>query len=233
MTAFDNDSLREAVRLYLRDEYRESVLADHGPMERLGRVRRDGHVRAVFWRRLRADPRPVALGRLQRHRHERMFDATPHVRQDLSKWDVSKVTDMDCMFNTATAFNGDVSTWDVSNVDQHEQHVWQRVVLQRRPEQVGRVQGHRHDAMFYEREGVQLRPELVAHLEPRQNGAMFAGAWHFNSDLQQLGRVERDGPCAECSRGVRVQWRRERLGRAQLLFASSTCLRTRAASTAT
>jgi len=36
--------------------------------------------------------------------------------EDLSKWDVSKVTDMNCMFCGAKSFNGDISEWDVSNV---------------------------------------------------------------------------------------------------------------------
>ena len=35
---------------------------------------------------------------------------------DISKWDVSSVTDMDSMFYEASAFNGDLATWDVSRV---------------------------------------------------------------------------------------------------------------------
>ena len=35
---------------------------------------------------------------------------------DLSKWDVSKVTDMHSMFGSASSFNGDLSRWDVSRV---------------------------------------------------------------------------------------------------------------------
>merc|ERR1711907_360452 len=33
---------------------------------------------------------------------------------DLSKWDVSKGTDMSLMFSDASSFNGDLSKWDVS-----------------------------------------------------------------------------------------------------------------------
>ena len=44
---------------------------------------------------------------------------------------------------------------------------------------------------------------------------MFAGAWHFNSDLQQLGRVALQVHAQRVQEGVRVQRRRERLGRAQ------------------
>ncbi len=35
---------------------------------------------------------------------------------DISKWDVSKVTNMISMFRNAATFNGDISNWDVSNV---------------------------------------------------------------------------------------------------------------------
>jgi surface protein len=35
---------------------------------------------------------------------------------DISKWDVSKVTDMYGMFSDAYSFNGNISCWDVSNV---------------------------------------------------------------------------------------------------------------------
>ena len=36
--------------------------------------------------------------------------------QDISSWDVSKVTDMNHMFNGASSFNQDLSSWDVNNV---------------------------------------------------------------------------------------------------------------------
>ena len=36
---------------------------------------------------------------------------------DMSKWDVSKVTDMYSMFDSASSFNGDISKWDVSSVE--------------------------------------------------------------------------------------------------------------------
>ena len=41
------------------------------------------------------------------------------MRKDYSgieNWDVSKVTDMSCMFWCAENFNADISNWDVSNV---------------------------------------------------------------------------------------------------------------------
>ena len=36
--------------------------------------------------------------------------------QDISSWDVSNVTNMGDMFDSANAFNQDISSWDVSNV---------------------------------------------------------------------------------------------------------------------
>ena len=35
---------------------------------------------------------------------------------DISNWDVSNVTNMNCMFDRSK-FNGDISKWDVSNVE--------------------------------------------------------------------------------------------------------------------
>ena len=35
---------------------------------------------------------------------------------DISRWDTSNVTTMDCMFNNAHVFNGDLSRWHTSNV---------------------------------------------------------------------------------------------------------------------
>jgi surface protein len=45
-----------------------------------------------------------------------MFQGASAFNQDLSKWDVSKVTNMSCMFVGASAFNQDLSKWDVSKV---------------------------------------------------------------------------------------------------------------------
>ena len=45
-----------------------------------------------------------------------MFAHTHFFNQDLSKWDVSRVTDMRWMFCYAKSFNQDLSKWDVSRV---------------------------------------------------------------------------------------------------------------------
>merc|ERR1712032_1504197 len=45
-----------------------------------------------------------------------MFAYLTHFNQDLSKWDVSRVTNMWYMFYLASAFNQDLSKWDVSSV---------------------------------------------------------------------------------------------------------------------
>ena len=37
--------------------------------------------------------------------------------QDISTWDVSNVTNMECMFEECELFNKDISKWDVSNVE--------------------------------------------------------------------------------------------------------------------
>merc|ERR1719174_916162 len=45
-----------------------------------------------------------------------MFSNTPWFIGDVSKWDVSSVTDMSSMFAGASSFNRDISKWDVSSV---------------------------------------------------------------------------------------------------------------------
>ena len=43
------------------------------------------------------------------------FEAVQNLNADISKWDVSSVTDMSTMFY-ASYFNGDLPDWDVSSV---------------------------------------------------------------------------------------------------------------------
>ena len=45
-----------------------------------------------------------------------MFFGAASVNGDISKWDVSRVTDMGRLFASAVLFNCDLSHWDVSNV---------------------------------------------------------------------------------------------------------------------
>ena len=45
-----------------------------------------------------------------------MFEGCTVFNQDISKWDVSRVTDMSFMFDSCKEFNKDISNWDVSNV---------------------------------------------------------------------------------------------------------------------
>merc|ERR1719353_1892579 len=45
-----------------------------------------------------------------------MFVGAISFNSDISKWDVSRVADMNRMFYNAKSFNGDISQWDVSRV---------------------------------------------------------------------------------------------------------------------
>ncbi|BAV95232.1 hypothetical protein JBKA6_1219 [Ichthyobacterium seriolicida] len=44
------------------------------------------------------------------------FEAKAFNSENISKWDVSKVTNMSMMFYKAAAFNQDLNNWNVSNV---------------------------------------------------------------------------------------------------------------------
>ena len=45
-----------------------------------------------------------------------MFNGCENFNCDISSWNVSKVTDMECMFSECKNFNQDISKWNVSNV---------------------------------------------------------------------------------------------------------------------
>ena len=45
-----------------------------------------------------------------------MFARAKYFNSDVSKWDVSRVKNMQGMFLGATSFNGDLSKWDVTRV---------------------------------------------------------------------------------------------------------------------
>ena len=50
-----------------------------------------------------------------------MFGAATAFNSDISKWDVSRVKDMSGMFSYASSFNVDISKWDVSSVTNMDQ----------------------------------------------------------------------------------------------------------------
>jgi len=45
-----------------------------------------------------------------------LFQSAPAFNQDLNSWDTSSVTTLNETFENASSFNGDISSWDVSNV---------------------------------------------------------------------------------------------------------------------
>ena len=53
-----------------------------------------------------------------------MFNETYTFNQDISDWDVSNVTNMSYMFSVTDSFNQDISNWDVSNVTNMDGMFW-------------------------------------------------------------------------------------------------------------
>ena len=85
---FDNETLREAVKLYNQDT--KQAEEKYGPI--------------ACW-----DVSQVTNMKF-------MFEGCETFNADLSQWDVSSVTDMKFMFDGCKSFNADISKWDVSSV---------------------------------------------------------------------------------------------------------------------
>ena len=52
-----------------------------------------------------------------------MFEDSEAFNQDIGKWDVSNVTNMNNMFQLAIAFNQYIGDWNVSNVTEYVKYV--------------------------------------------------------------------------------------------------------------
>ena len=52
-----------------------------------------------------------------------MFDGALSFNQNLSKWNVSSVTDMSDMFSNVISFNGNICDWDIDNVKEGKQQI--------------------------------------------------------------------------------------------------------------
>ncbi len=48
--------------------------------------------------------------------YDAVFEGAPNFNEDISNWDVSKVTDMSNMFLGAGSFNQPLNSWNVGNV---------------------------------------------------------------------------------------------------------------------
>ena len=53
-----------------------------------------------------------------------LFRGATSFNSDISRWDVSRVTNMGGMFRDATLFNGDMSKWNVSRVINMTEMFW-------------------------------------------------------------------------------------------------------------
>ncbi|KAK2144003.1 hypothetical protein LSH36_793g00013 [Paralvinella palmiformis] len=108
-----------------------------------------------------------------------------HFNQDISRWDVSKVTDMSQMFYNAKVFNGDLSRWDVSKVTRMSQMFYNAKVFNGDLSRWDVSNVTHMDSMFYNAKvfnGDLSRWDVskVTHMS-----ALFYNAVNFNGDLSR------------------------------------------------
>jgi surface protein len=97
-------------------------------MSRVGTVDYDQGVQYMF-REAKSFDRDISTKRVTKdgkeytawdvsriHDMESMFDGAESFNQNIGNWDVSRVYIMSAMFRDAKSFNGNISSWDVSNV---------------------------------------------------------------------------------------------------------------------
>jgi surface protein len=84
----DSNELREAVALWLSDEYKAIIKYGHISLWDTS------NVTDMSW----------------------MFDTAIKFNQDIGNWNTSNVTDMSDMFNTAIKFNQDIDKWNIKKV---------------------------------------------------------------------------------------------------------------------
>ena len=114
---FNNETLREAVKLYLENPIQ--CIQQYGEIGTWN-VSKVTNMSCMF-RYARAFNQDISDWNVSNvtDMHGMFYDARAF-NQDISNWNVSKVTNMGCMFYYARAFNQDISNWNVSNVtDMH------------------------------------------------------------------------------------------------------------------
>jgi hypothetical protein len=99
--SFENETLREAVRLWCRD--RAAALRKYGDIN-------DWDVSQV------TDMSSLFAYSNFNDRIDRWDVFAKSFNQPLDTWDVSHVTTMENLFHSAAAFNQSLATWDVSRV---------------------------------------------------------------------------------------------------------------------
>jgi len=96
-----NEELKAGADLWHED--REAAFAKYGPMS-------DWDVSDI------TDMSELFGGEDNAAKGWKQLRKRPHFNEDLSRWNVSSVTNMYCMFADARAFNASIGGWDVSSV---------------------------------------------------------------------------------------------------------------------
>ncbi len=113
MTSFTNETLREAVRLWLNDPDAAESRYGHISGWDTSNVT---DMRCMFYNATTFNQNISGWDTSNVTDMSYMFCGACAFNQNISGWDTSNVTDMNYMFKGACAFNQNISGWDTSNV---------------------------------------------------------------------------------------------------------------------
>ncbi|MEC8704654.1 MAG: BspA family leucine-rich repeat surface protein, partial [Asgard group archaeon] len=120
----------------------------------------------------------------------KLFQNQWYFNDDISNWDVGNVTDMDSMFRDAQAFDQPIGRWNVSNVTNMQNMFWFASTFNQPLEQwnvsnVTNMRGMFRDASVFNQPLANWEREDSTIENVTNMNSMFQGARSFNQPLEQ------------------------------------------------
>ena len=182
LVEFDNETLKEAVKLYKQDT--KQAEEQYGPIAFWD----VSQVTDMMWifhrcREFNGDLSRWDVSQVTNMRF--MFYNCDEFNCDLSEWDVSQVTNMDGMFDGCGRFNSDISQWDVSQVTSMGCMFYNCYKFKSDLSKWDVSQVTNMDGMFYKCNRFNCDISQWDVSQVTSMGCMFDGCYRFNCDLSQ------------------------------------------------